>query len=64
MCIRDRILDVYGLTIDNPAEMEQRINNIVGVVCNGIFAAQKADKLLIAGADGVKTLTANLPVSG
>lgn len=58
------ILDVYGLTIDNPAEMEQRINNIVGVVCNGIFAAQKADKLLIAGADGVKTLTANLPVSG
>lgn len=58
------ILDVYGLTIDNPAEMEQQINNIVGVVCNGIFAAQKADKLLIAGADGVKTLTANLPVSG
>ena len=40
------------------AEMEQRINNIVGVVCNGLFAAQAADKLLIASAQGVQTLTA------
>jgi ribose 5-phosphate isomerase A len=38
--------------------MEQRINNIVGVVCNGLFAAQAADKLLIASAQGVQTLTA------
>ena len=52
------ILDVYGLDIQDPAEMEQRINNIVGVVCNGLFAAQAADKLLIASAQGVQTLTA------
>ena len=52
------ILDVYGLDIQVPAEMEQRINNIVGVVCNGLFAAQAADKLLIASAQGVQTLTA------
>lgn len=52
------ILDVYGLDIRDAGEMEQRLNNIVGVVCNGIFAVQRADKLLMAGAEGVKTLTA------
>lgn len=53
------ILDVYGLDIADPLAMEQQLNNIVGVVCNGIFAVQHADKLLIAGANGVKTLTPN-----
>lgn len=51
------ILDTYQLDIDNVGEWEQRLNNIVGVVCNGLFVAQKADILLIAGEDGVKTLT-------
>lgn len=50
------ILDVYDLDIQNAAEMEQRINNIVGVVCNGIFAAQRADVLLLANSQGVRTL--------
>ena len=35
--------------------MEQRINNIVGVVCNGIFAAQAADVVIAAGPKGVRT---------
>lgn len=52
------ILDVYGLDIKDAAAIEQQINNIVGVVANGVFAAQHADKLLIASADGVKTLSA------
>lgn len=55
------ILDVYGLDVSDAAMMEQRLNNIVGVVCNGIFAAQQADKLLIASSEGVKTLSVNYP---
>lgn len=50
------ILDAYDLIIDNPAEMEARLNNIVGVVCNGVFAAQSASVMLKAGDDGVQTV--------
>lgn len=52
------ILDVYGLDVRDPLTMEQRLNNIVGVVCNGIFAANRADIVLKATADGVQTLRA------
>jgi ribose 5-phosphate isomerase A len=48
------ILDVHDLRIDDPLRLEQTINNLVGVVCNGIFAAQAADVLFIAGAGGVE----------
>ncbi|MDO5768467.1 MAG: ribose-5-phosphate isomerase RpiA [Psychrobacter sp.] len=51
------ILDTYDLDIQSASDMEQRLNNIVGVVCNGIFAANQADKLLIAKASGVETLS-------
>ena len=50
------ILDTYNLQIDSASEMEQTLNNIVGVVCNGIFAANQADKLLIAQSTGVELL--------
>lgn len=50
------ILDVHGLRIDDPAALESRINNIVGTVCNGIFAAQAADRVFVAGRDGVRQL--------
>jgi ribose 5-phosphate isomerase A len=50
------ILDVRGLTIMKPMELEAEINNIAGVVTNGIFARRPADILLLAGADGVRTL--------
>lgn len=49
------ILDVHGLTIMDPVEMEAKINQIVGVVTNGLFAARAANILLLATADGVKT---------
>lgn len=50
------ILDTYNLEITSASEMEQTLNNIVGVVCNGIFAANQADKLLIAKSTGVELL--------
>jgi ribose 5-phosphate isomerase A len=49
------ILDVHNLTISDPVEMEAKINQIVGVVTNGLFAARPANVLLLATADGVKT---------
>jgi ribose 5-phosphate isomerase A len=49
------ILDVHNLEILNPRELEQAINNIPGVVTNGIFALRGADIVLSATDDGVKT---------
>ena len=51
------ILDTYDLDVRDPSALEQQLNNIVGVVCNGIFAANQADVLLKASRDGVQTLT-------
>ena len=51
------ILDCHGLTLLDPASTEARINNLAGVVTNGIFARRPADVLLVAHAGGVKTLT-------
>lgn len=50
------ILDVHGLTILDPIELEAAINQIPGVVTNGLFARRGADVLLLAGATGVRTL--------
>jgi ribose 5-phosphate isomerase A len=41
------------LHIDNPSTLESHINDITGVVCNGIFANRGADVLLISTPDGV-----------
>ena len=51
------ILDIYNLSILEPVQLEQSINNITGVLCNGLFARRRADILLIADADGVRTLS-------
>lgn len=51
------ILDVHNLEILNAVELEQQINNIVGVVTNGLFAARPADVLLLGTQSGVKTMT-------
>lgn len=45
------ILDVHNLEINNAIELEQKINAIVGVVCNGLFAQRPAD-LLLVGKEG------------
>jgi ribose 5-phosphate isomerase A len=49
------ILDVYGLAIHDPELVEQKINMMVGVVTNGLFALRPADVLLLAATDGVET---------
>lgn len=51
------ILDVRGLHIVDPVALEARLDRIVGVVTNGLFAARGADVCLLAAADGVRTLT-------
>jgi ribose 5-phosphate isomerase A len=51
------ILDLVGLQIANPAEMEAQVNNIPGVVTVGLFAIQGADVALLGTAEGVKKLT-------
>jgi len=48
------ILDVHNLKLLNPVEIETKINNITGVVCNGIFAVRPADILLVSTDAGVK----------
>ena len=50
------ILDVHNFKILDPIKLEQQINNIVGVVTNGLFAARGADVVLVGSPDGVKTL--------
>jgi len=50
------ILDIHGLNIKDPIEMEIKINQIVGVVTNGLFAVRPANTLLLATKDGVKTI--------
>ncbi|HJW25408.1 MAG TPA: ribose-5-phosphate isomerase RpiA [Rhodocyclaceae bacterium] len=49
------ILDVKGLSITDPKGLETRINQITGVVTNGLFAVRGADVLLLGTAEGVKT---------
>lgn len=51
------ILDVHGLSILDPVELEAAINNIPGVVTVGLFARRGADVLLLGTAEGVRTLT-------
>jgi ribose 5-phosphate isomerase A len=50
------ILDVLNLSILNPVELEGRINDIVGVVTNGLFARRGANVLLLGTEGGVKTI--------
>jgi len=50
------ILDVHDLRILAPADLESRLNEIAGVVTNGLFARRGADVLLLGTPDGVRTI--------
>jgi len=50
------ILDVHNLRILNPVELEQKLNNVVGVVTNGLFALRPADVLILGTPNGAKTV--------
>jgi ribose 5-phosphate isomerase A len=52
------ILDCHGLTILDPPALEAELNQIAGVVTNGIFARRAADVLLLGAPDGVRTVRA------
>lgn len=53
------ILDVTNLNLNEPMKMENAINNLPGVVDNGLFTERSADLLILACQDGVKVLTAH-----
>jgi ribose 5-phosphate isomerase A len=53
------ILDVHHLQIRDAIAMETAINQITGVVTNGLFAIRPADILLLASSDGVRTINSN-----
>jgi len=52
----NHILDIHGLTISNPLEMEHRLNQIPGIITVGIFADRPADVLLIGSESGAREL--------
>ena len=52
------ILDVHGLKILNPVELESALDHLAGVVTNGLFARRPADVLLLGTAEGVRKMTA------
>lgn len=53
----NEVIDVYNLQITNPVEMENRFNQIPGIVTVGIFAQRPADRILMATGDGVQEMT-------
>ncbi|PCJ45637.1 MAG: ribose 5-phosphate isomerase A [Moraxellaceae bacterium] len=52
------ILDIHNMQIAQPAALEAQLNNITGVVTNGLFARRSADVLLLSSEDGIETITA------
>jgi ribose 5-phosphate isomerase A len=51
------ILDVHNMSIVDPRELETQLNQITGVVTNGLFALRPADKLILGTKEGIRTLT-------
>ena len=50
------ILDVHNFAILNPVEMEKALNNVAGVVTNGIFALRGADIVIVGTPEGTKVI--------
>lgn len=60
-CMTDNgnlIIDVQGLTISDAKTLESQLNQIPGVVTNGLFALRPADVLILGTPTGIQTLTA------
>lgn len=49
------ILDVHNMDLIDPVDIEKRLNNIPGMVCNGLFALRPADVILMASPQGVQS---------
>ena len=52
----NEILDVHGLDVLDPPTLESELNQIAGVVANGLFARRAADVVLVGSADGVERI--------
>jgi len=52
----NQIIDIHNLLIEVPFELEEKINNIPGVVENGIFSNRKADVIIKAKSEEVEVL--------
>jgi len=52
----NHILDVHGLTIEDPPALERELNQIAGVVIVGLFARRPADVLILGTAQGVRVI--------
>lgn len=53
------IIDIHHMDIMEPRKLEEQLNQITGVVTNGLFAVRPADKLILGTKEGLRTLTAN-----
>lgn len=51
----NQIIDVHNLVIADPIALEQQLNQITGVVTNGLFAARPADLLILGTREGIRT---------
>lgn len=51
------VLDVYNLNLTDPVAVEAELNQITGVVTNGVFARRPADVLILGTDEGVRTVT-------
>lgn len=51
------IIDIHNMSIVDPRKLEQQLNQITGVVTNGLFATRPADKLILGTSDGLRTMS-------
>jgi len=51
------IIDIHNMSIVDPRKLEQQLNQITGVVSNGLFAMRPADKLILGTKEGIKTIS-------
>lgn len=51
------IIDIHNMSIVDPRDIESKLNQITGVVTNGLFATRAADKLILGAKEGPRTLT-------
>lgn len=57
------ILDIYNLNIVDPIKLEETLNNLPGVITNGLFARRPADVLLVGTSGGVQLYQKFLPIA-
>lgn len=57
------ILDIHRWSIAEPIKLEQTLNNIPGIIANGLFANYPADRLLVSTSNGIQVIQNNSPIS-